>query len=104
MIYVLSVGVVAPGKMAARSEVVEKELAPLFPKIGMKQVASWHAYTGNMNETYALYEYKDLAEYQKVREAVRKNKAYQAASAKMNAFMISMSSTILEPNAWSPMK
>jgi hypothetical protein len=70
----------------------------------MKQVASWHAYTGNVNETYSLYQYKDLAEYQKVVEARSKNKDFQAASAKLNAFQVGQTTTILEPNAWSPMK
>jgi hypothetical protein len=104
MIYLLNTTVVVPGKMAERSEVVIKEMAPLFPKLGMKQVASWHAYTGNVNETYSLYEFKDLAEYQKVVETRSKNKEYQRVNAKLNALQVSVTTTLLEPNAWSPMK
>ena len=104
MIYVLTLSEVVPGKMAERTEIAGKEMVPLFPKLGMKQVASWHSITGNVNETYSLYEYKDLAEYQKVLEARNKNKAYQAASAKLNAVQVKQTTTILEPNAWSPMK
>jgi hypothetical protein len=104
MIYLLNTTVVIPGKMAERSEVVIKEMAPLFPKLGMKQVASWHAYTGNMNETFSLYEFKDLAEYQKVVETRSKNADYQKVNAKLQALQVSVTTTILEPNAWSPIK
>jgi hypothetical protein len=104
MIYLLNTTVVIPGKMAERSEVVIKEMAPLFPKLGMKQVASWHAYTGNMNETFSLYEFKDLAEYQKVVETRSKNPDYQRVNAKLNALQVSVRNIILEPNTWSPLK
>jgi len=79
-------------------------LVPLFPKMGMKLVASWHGYTGNMNETYTLFVYNDLADVQKAREAQRQNKDYQKVSAKLNALRISQTNTILEANPWSPMK
>ena len=104
MIYSLSTAIVVPGKMAERSQIAAKEMVPLFPKLGMKQVASWHAITGNVNETYSLYEYKDMAAYQKSLEAQRKDKDYQKASAKLNALQVSQTRTLLEPNAWSPMK
>ncbi len=104
MIYVLNIGKVIPGKMAERAEFVAKELAPLFPKLGMKQVASWHTITGNVNETYSLFEYKDMADYQKNQKAAQQNKVYQRATAKNQAFLVSQTRTFLEPNAWSPMK
>ena len=104
MIYLLSDNVIVPGKMAEFHEIVSKELAPLYPKIGMKLVASWHAYTGNMNETYGLYVFNDLASYQKSVELRLQDKDYQRAAAKMNALRVGQTSTLLEPNAWSPMK
>jgi hypothetical protein len=104
MIYLLSDNVIIPGKTSEFHEIVSKELEPLYPKLGMKLVGSWHAYTGNMNEHWGLYVYDDLAAYQKVRETQRKSKAYQNVAAKLNALRISQTSTILEPNAWSPMK
>lgn len=103
MIYLLSTSVLVPGKMAEYGEIA-KEIVPLFPKVGMKQAASWHAYTGDVNTTYQLNVYNDLAEIEKVREAQRKNTEYQRISAKLNALRISQTYTILEPNAWSPMK
>jgi hypothetical protein len=104
MIYVLNITEVIPGKMADRAEFVVKEVAPLFPKWGMKQVASWHAYTGNTNETYSLYEFKDFAEYQKIVETRSKDKDYQRVNPKLNTFQVKVTTNILEPNAWSPMK
>jgi hypothetical protein len=104
MIYLLSVAAVIPGKMVERSEVAAKEMIPLFPKLGMKQVASWHAMTGNVNETYSLYEFKDMAEYQKSVEAQRQSSKYQMVNAKLNALQLSQTRTFLEPNTWSPIK
>lgn len=104
MIYGLVTNVVIPGKMAEYGEIASKELMPLYPKLGMKLVASWHAYTGNINENYSLYVFDDLAAYQKTREAQRQSNDYQKVSAKLNALRISQTRTILEPNAWSPMK
>ncbi len=104
MIYLLSTIVLVPGKMAEYGEIMVKETVPLYPKMGMKLVASWHGYTGNVNETYSLFVYNDLAEYQKVREAQSQNKDYQKVQVKLNAIRISQTQMILEPNAWSPMK
>jgi hypothetical protein len=104
MIYVLSTAVLVPGKMAEYGEIASKEALPLYPKMGMKEVASWHGYTGNMNENYTLFVYPDLAAFQKAVEARTQNKDYQKIAAKLNALRVSQTSTILEPNAWSPMK
>jgi hypothetical protein len=104
MIYNLVNTVIAPGKMGEYTEICDKELAPLFPKIGQKLVASWRGYTGNVNEFYTLFAFNDLANFQKAREAQDKSAEYQKVSAKLNALRISLTSTILEPNAWSPMK
>jgi hypothetical protein len=104
MIFNLSNGIIIPGKMAEYYEIVTKELNPLYSKLGMKLAGSFHPYTGNMNEIYALYAFNDLADYQKVREAQRQSKEMQIVSAKLNALRTSQISTILEPNPWSPMK
>jgi hypothetical protein len=104
MIYDLSNAVLVPGKMAEYWDIAQKELHPLYPKLGMKSVGSFHAYTGNMNQTYTLYVFNDLAAVQQVREAQRQSEEYRNVSAKMNALRISMTTTLLEPNPWSPMK
>jgi len=104
MIYGLNNMVIVPGKMAEYGEIIAKEAVPLYPEIGMKLVASWRGYTGNMNENYSLFVFNDLAAYQKAREAQQKNKDYQKVNAKLNTLRVSQISTILEPNAWSPMK
>ncbi len=104
MIYLLSKNVLVPGKMAEWEEIASKELVPLFPKMGMKLVASWRGYTGNMNENYTVYAFNDLTAVQKATEAQRQNADYQRISAKLNALRISRTTTLLEPNAWSPMK
>jgi len=70
----------------------------------MKLVASWHGYTGNVNEVYLLFVYNDLAEFQKMREAQRKDADYQRNGVKVNALITRQTRTLLEPNAWSPMK
>jgi hypothetical protein len=90
--------------MAEAAEIASKELVPLYPKMGMKLVASWHGYTGNMNEMYTLFVFNDLADFQKARVAQSKDKDYQKVAAKLNALRVSQTNTILEPNAWSPMK
>jgi hypothetical protein len=104
MIYSLSISILTPGKMAEYGEIVAKEAVPLYAKLGMKLVASWHGYTGNMNESYTLFAYNDLAEYQKVVAARQKNADFQKVQAKLNALRVTQVSTLLEPNAWSPMK
>lgn len=95
---------IAPGKMAEWEEIFTKESMPIFTKLGMKLVGSWHGYTGNVNEMYLLFVYNDLSEFQKMREAQRKNADYQRVSAKLSAFVTRQTRTLLEPNAWSPMK
>ena len=104
MIYNLSTTILIPGKMAEYYDLATKELIPLYPKIGMKAVGSFRPLTGNMNETYALYVYDDLAAFQKITVARMKDRDFQNVSAKMSALRVSQSSTLLEPNAWSPMK
>jgi hypothetical protein len=104
MIYNLVTFEIIPGKMAEYGDIVAKESVPLYPKLGMKQVAAWHAYTGNVNNTYALFAFNDLADFQKSREAQQKNKEYQRVQAKLNLIRVSSTYTILEPNSWSPMK
>ena len=104
MIYTLVRSIMVPGKMGEYSEVTIKELAPLFPKIGMTLVASLHAYTGNMNEIFTLNSFKDIADYQKAMEAQKTNKEWLRVNAKANQFRVSQTMTILEPNPWSPMK
>ncbi len=104
MLYSMSNSILIPGKMAEWAEIAAKELNPLFPKLGMKVVGSWHAYSGDVNANYTLFVYDDIAAMQKAREAQRRNKDYQRISAKMDTFRMSQYRTLLEPNAWSPMK
>jgi hypothetical protein len=104
MIYILSNSVVVPGKMAEYGDIIAKEAAPLWLKMGMKNVGSWRAYTGNVNQTYTLFVFNDLADFQKSREAQSQNKDYQKVQVKLNAMRVNQTNTILEPNAWSPMK
>ena len=104
MIYTLSTVVVIPGKMAEYDEIASKELRPLYPKLGMTLVGSWHSFSGNMNERYSLYSFNSIADIGKSREAQRQSQDYQKVSAKLNALRVSQTSTILEPNPGSPMK
>jgi len=104
MIYISVATDIVPGKIAEYGEIVAKESVPLYPTMGMKLVASWHAYTGNVNENYALFVFNDLADLQKSRKSQSQNKDYQKVNAKLNALRVSQTYTILEPNAWSPMK
>jgi hypothetical protein len=100
MIYYLVKTVVAPGKTEQYNEIYTKELAPML----IKMVASWRGYTGNVNEYYTLFVANDLADYQKIRATMSQNKDYQKVAAKLNALRVSQTQTLLEPNAWSPMK
>jgi hypothetical protein len=104
MIYRLAENILVPGKINEYYAISTKEMNPLYSKLGINQVGSFRSYTGNMNEVYALWAYEDLAALQKVQAACRNDKDYQAASAKMTAFVISQHATLLEPNPWSPMK
>jgi hypothetical protein len=104
MIYTLVVQDITPGKMAEFGKIVTGELLALYPRLGMKLVASWHGYTGNVNQTYTIYSFNDMAELEKVRQAQNKDADYQRVNAKLNALRTRMTRTILEPNAWSPMK
>jgi hypothetical protein len=104
MFYNLNNTVFIPGKMAEWSEIFEKEMIPILPKLGIKIVGSFRAYTGNMNEVYQLFSYDDLAARQRATEAARKDKEYQRVSAKLAALAVSLTYTLLETNPWSPMK
>jgi hypothetical protein len=104
MIYSMSNSILIPGKMAEWAEIAAKELNPLFPKLGMKMVGSWHSYTGDVNSTYTLFAWDDMAAFQKARQAQSTDKDYQKVNVKLNAVRVRQISTILEPNAWSPMK
>ena len=104
MICVLTTGELIPGKRGEWEQIVAKELLPLYSKLGIKQVGSFHGYTGNMNLNYTLYAYDDLAAVQKMRETQQKSKEFQAVSAKLNATRVGLTYTILESNPWSPLK
>jgi hypothetical protein len=104
MIYNLVTVDVVPGKMAELSEGIVKELMPLQQKLGMKQVGSFRAYTGNMNQIYWLFAYDDLTAYNNLRQAQAKDPAWQKVNAKLYPFRAKVNYTLLEPNPWSPMK
>jgi hypothetical protein len=104
LIYLSAAIEVVAGKMSEYQEIIAKEAVPLYPKMGMKLIASWHGYTGNMNKSYTLFAFDDLASLQKSREAQQQNKDYQKLQVRLNAFRVNMNQTILEPNSWSPMK
>ncbi len=104
MIYMLSISELVPGKMAEWLEIAAKEMVPIYARLGIKSVASWHGYTGNMNEMYSLYVFDDLADLQKSEVQRRQDKDARRIAAKLNALRVSQTRTILEPNAWSPMK
>ena len=104
MIYDLVTSVLIPGKMAEWAEIASKEWAPVRTKLGIKQVGSFHAFTGDMNTNYTLRVFDDLAARQKILRAQQRNKDAQTVLSKMNALQVSQIITILEPNAWSPMK
>ena len=104
MIYNLVTALVVPGKMSEYNEIHEKKMMPLFPKLGMKLVGTFHSYTGNMNEVYHLFVYNDLTARQKSQDSAKKSKDYQIEAAKLSALTTSQTFTLLEPNPWSPMK
>ena len=104
MIYNLTRVVLVPGKMPEYYAISSKELVPLQIKLGMKIAGSFHSYTGNMNESFTLFAYDDLAAYQKLREATTKDKDYQRVYAKLQPLNVSQTRIILEANPWSPMK
>jgi hypothetical protein len=103
MIYVLSRMVLIPGKMAESNEIVAKELMPIYSRLGIQYLASFHSYTGNMNEQIAFTAYEDLAALQKSWETRRKNAAYKQVNDRLNTLQVSATSILLEPNPWSPM-
>jgi len=104
MIYLLASVEVVPGKTSEYQGIIAKEAVSLYPKMGMNLIASWHGYTGNMNMSYTLFSFDDLAALQKSREAQQKNGAYQKVQVELNPLRVSMTQTVLEPNAWSPIK
>jgi hypothetical protein len=95
MIYSMSNSVVASGKLAEWQNISENELVPIFPKLGMKLVGSWHAYSGDVNSTYTLFSFDSMAAMEKAREANQKNKTYQTISAKLDTNSVFSSSPIL---------
>jgi len=104
MIYVLAIRQLFPGKMAQYKEVETKELIPMFNKYGIKMVGHWNTIIGNSYETVNLMAYNDMAHYQKVREAQRKDPESQKLAADLGALTMSSNSRLLEPSEWSPLK
>lgn len=104
MIYTLNDNILISEKMTDWGEIFVKELTPLFPELGLKLAASFHACTGNMNEGYHFWIYEDLTSYMKAREIQGTNTDWQRVNHKLNALRITQTQTILEPNPWSPMK
>jgi hypothetical protein len=102
-VYIWSIIDVIPGKFA-EFEAGSKEMTPVIEKVGMKTVGAWRGYTGNVNQRHVLYAYKDMAEYQKIREARAKDAAFVKGSDRMRVLQIAQTMMILEPNAFSPMK
>ena len=103
MIYLLVQSTLIPGKMAEFNEIAAKELLPRYQSQGTKLVASFHSYTGNMNDIYTLYAFNDLAGFQKFREN-QNNPEARKTGPKLQALRANMISTLIEPNPWSPMK
>ena len=104
MIYALINTVMTPGKVTEAQEIWIKEAMPLVPKVGLKVVGAWHGSTGNVNESYVILAYNDMAAFQKSREAIRQNADWRKVTAKLDALRVSQTTTILEPAAWSPMQ
>jgi hypothetical protein len=103
MIYQLTVNTLIPGKIPEYLKLAE-QIQPIYPKVGMKIAASFRGYTGDMNSIYVLYTYDDLASYAKAGQARRGNSDYQKIMAGVTPLLISQTTTLLEPNPWSPMK
>jgi hypothetical protein len=104
MIYELLDTIIIPGKMSEYSENYVKELVPYYREVGTKVAGSFRALTGNMNEVYHLWVYDNLADIEKSRIIRAKNADFRKAEARLAPFRVSVNRTILEPNAWSPMK
>ena len=103
MIYILATQNVLPGKMA-EYEAASKEMAPVRKKVGMNLVGAWRGYSGNINQVFSLFAYKDLAEFQKMRETRQKDPEYMKGAAKMQTLISDSSWSFIEPVSWSPMK
>jgi hypothetical protein len=104
MIYLFSNTVFVPEKMSEHHEIWAKEGLPLQNKFGFKTVASFHGYTGNINQGFTFYAFDDLAAFQTARQAQQQDKEFQKVLAKVNPLRLSMVQEFLEPNPWSPMK
>jgi hypothetical protein len=104
MLYYLNIVDVAPGKMAEYGEIVTKEMIPMYNKVGLKLMASWHASSGSANRVYAMFTFNDYTDYQKITQNARQDKDYLKAFARLNTVITSQRREFLEPNAWSQMK
>jgi len=103
MIYQLTSNFLIPGKMPEYFKLAEA-IQPVYPKVGIKIVGSWHGYTGDMNVIHVLYAYDDLAAYAKARETASKTADYRNIVVRVPPLCVSQNLTLLEPNPWSPMK
>jgi hypothetical protein len=104
MIYAETSATLVPGKMAEYQALVSKEVLPIWAKLGIKLVGSWHTTVGNTFETVALFAYDDMAQMQKQTAARNKDKDYIAVSQKAASIMLSSVTRIMEPHPWSAMK
>jgi hypothetical protein len=101
-LYELRVYRTHPGKLAAWLEIF-KGILPVREKYS-KIVGLWQSEIGELNEVMHLWAYKDLKERAEVRSRALQDPEWQAFLAKSAPLLFHMSSTILTPAKFSPLR
>jgi hypothetical protein len=104
MIYVEQSMTLQPGKVGEYIAIQNKDLMPIYSRVGIRLVGSCHTATGNNFEIVALFVYDDMAQMQKILAARNQDKDFIALTQKVYPLIVSSSTRIMEPNPWSPLK
>jgi hypothetical protein len=105
MIYSLTTVEVVHGKMNEYTDLVAKELMPIYQRLGIKLIGSWHSGVGGDNdENLVLFAWDNMAQMEKLTAVRAADKEWIKVYPKYMALTARTSSKIFLPNAYSSIK
>jgi hypothetical protein len=104
MIYLEATVGIVNRKMNEYTDIVAKELIPVYDRLGIKMIGSWRTYIGNSNDVVVLFQYDNLTQMEKQMDARNKDRDFQKLLPRYQAVTTGNISRILQPNAYSTLK
>ncbi len=105
MIYQLGTVGVVHGKMNEYTELVAKELMPIYQRLGIKMIGSWRSFIGgHSDECVILFAWENMAQMEKLTSARSNDKDWQKLQPRYQALTTGNTTRLLQPNAYSTLK